>query len=58
MSSLPIEEKYIKVEVLTAVTMKNAVFWDVGNIPEDAIVQEVCSQVRALRIVEFFRGRI
>jgi hypothetical protein len=27
-SSLPIEENYARFEVFTAVTMKNAVFWD------------------------------
>jgi hypothetical protein len=30
MSSLPIEEHYVRFEVFTAVTMKNAVFWDVA----------------------------
>jgi hypothetical protein len=29
MSSLPIEEHYVRFEVFTAVTMKNAFFWDV-----------------------------
>jgi hypothetical protein len=52
MSSLPIEESYVRFEVFTAVTMKNAVFRNVTpcgccfltrviqrNIPEDAILQ-------------------
>jgi hypothetical protein len=30
MNSLPIEKRYARFEVFTAVTMKNAVFWDVA----------------------------
>jgi hypothetical protein len=30
MSSLPIQEHYVRFEVFTAVSMKNAVFWDVA----------------------------
>jgi hypothetical protein len=29
MSSLPIEDHYVRFEVLKAVTMKNGVFWDI-----------------------------
>jgi hypothetical protein len=29
MSSLPVEEHYVRFEVFTAVTMKNGAFWDV-----------------------------
>jgi hypothetical protein len=29
MSSFPTEETYVRFEVFTAVTMKNAIFWDV-----------------------------
>jgi hypothetical protein len=32
MNSLPIEENYVRFEVFTAVTMKNATFWDVNAV--------------------------
>jgi hypothetical protein len=34
------EEHRVRFEVFMAVTMKNAVFWDVAHIPENGILHE------------------
>jgi hypothetical protein len=31
MSSIPIEESYVRLEVFTALTMKNTVFWNLKS---------------------------
>jgi hypothetical protein len=41
MSNLPIQEHYVRIDVFTAVTMKNAVFWDMPPAQADCTLADL-----------------